>query len=65
MEIRIPSSKDENINIFAKRNNQGKEDKKDRWVNINGKEINNMLDIIEDIAEEDLAQIYCSFIVSD
>ena len=45
--------------FFVTRKNHDKDDKKDSWVNIDDKEINHIFDIIEEIAEEDLTQIYC------
>ena len=39
---------------MTQKNYEKKNGKKGGWVNINREEINNMFDIIEDIAEEDL-----------
>ena len=44
---------------FVTRKNHDKDDEKDGSINIDGEEINHIFDIIEEIVEEDLAQIYC------
>lgn len=42
------------MDFFVTRTNYEKKWQKGGWVNINGEDINNMFDIIEDIVEEDL-----------
>lgn len=55
MEICIPLNKARtSIFLWHKKTTKKKNGKKGGWVNINREEINNMFDIIEDIAEEDL-----------
>ena len=55
MEIHIPSTKDEIIDFFVTSKNHKKDDENDGWVNIDGEEIKNIVDIIEDIVELILA----------
>ena len=52
-ETYMPSRTDENINFFANPKNQAEDDKEDGWV-INGEEVKNIFDVVDDFLEDDI-----------
>ena len=58
----MPSRTDRNIKFFMKPKNQAEDDKEDDRV-INGEEVKNIFDVVDDFLEDDIQVLYCYFVV--